>query len=106
MTEDRRKWSVILVFVASFVGQKPKTTDQGQPLMPATRKSWTRAELLLALNLYHKLAFGQLHSRNPAILALADKLGRRAKLLAVKKSLLPQNSVGFGRSSASFQLAC
>ncbi len=27
--------------------------------MPVTRKAWTRAERLVALNLYHTLAFGQ-----------------------------------------------
>ncbi len=54
--------------------------------MPATRKNWTRAELLLALNLYHKLPFGQLHSRNPVIIALADKLGRGANSVAMKLS--------------------
>jgi putative restriction endonuclease len=52
--------------------------------MPATRKSWTRDELLIALNLYHKLTFGQLHSRNPAIIALADKLDRGANSVAMK----------------------
>ena len=44
--------------------------------MPTQRKAWTRDELLVTLNLYHKLPFGQLHSRNPAIIALAEKLGR------------------------------
>lgn len=47
--------------------------------MSAIRKAWTRDELLVVLNLYHKLAFGQLHHRNPAIIALADKLGRGAR---------------------------
>ena len=54
--------------------------------MTTERKSWTREELLVALNLYHKLTFGQLHSRNPAIIALADKLGRGANSLAMKLS--------------------
>ena len=47
---------------------------------------WTRDELLVALNLYHKLTFGQLHSRQPAIIALAEKLGRGANSLAMKLS--------------------
>ena len=33
------------------------------------RKRWTCDELLIALNLYHKLTFGQLHARQPAIVA-------------------------------------
>lgn len=50
----------------------------------ASGKKWTRAELLVALNLYHKLNFGQLHARHPAIVALAEKLGRGANSLAMK----------------------
>lgn len=50
----------------------------------ATGKRWTRDELLVALNLYHKLTFGQLHARQPAIHTLADKLGRGANSLAMK----------------------
>ena len=48
------------------------------------RKNWTRDELLIALNLYHKLTFGQLHARQPVIVALAEKLGRGANSVAMK----------------------
>lgn len=50
----------------------------------ATGKRWTRDEVLVALNLYHKLNFGQLHARQPAIVALAEKMGRGANSLAMK----------------------
>jgi len=50
----------------------------------ATGKRWTRDELLLALNLYHKLTFGQMHGRQPAIVALAQKMDRKANSLAMK----------------------
>lgn len=50
----------------------------------AVGRKWTRAELLVSLNLYHKLTFGQLHSRQPAIVALATKLGRGANSVAMK----------------------
>ncbi len=50
------------------------------------RKKWTRDELFVALNLYHKLTFGQLHARQPVIIALAEKLGRGANSLAMKLS--------------------
>ena len=50
------------------------------------RKKWVRDELLTALNLYHKLTFGQLHARNPVIIAFAEKLGRGANSLAMKLS--------------------
>ncbi|HUG13341.1 MAG TPA: HNH endonuclease [Opitutaceae bacterium] len=50
----------------------------------ATGRRWTRNELLIALNLYHKLTFGQMHGRQPAIVATAEKLGRTANSLAMK----------------------
>ena len=52
----------------------------------ATGKQWNREELLVALNLYHKLTFGQLHGRQPAIIALAEKMGRGANSVAMKLS--------------------
>ncbi len=48
------------------------------------RKNWTRDELLVVLNLYHKLTFGQMHARQPAVKALAEKLGRGANSVALK----------------------
>jgi len=48
------------------------------------RKNWTRDELLIVLNIYHKLTFGQLHARQPVIVALAEKLGRGANSVAMK----------------------
>jgi putative restriction endonuclease len=50
----------------------------------ATGKRWTRDELLLAMNLYRKLPFGQLHARNPVIVQIAGNLGRRPGSLAMK----------------------
>lgn len=50
----------------------------------ASGKRWTHDELLLTLNLYHKLTFGQMHGRQPAIVALAQKMGRGANSLAMK----------------------
>ncbi|MGB8472699.1 MAG: HNH endonuclease [Candidatus Acidiferrum sp.] len=47
-------------------------------------KRWTRDELLIALNFYHKLTFGQLHARQPVVIALAAKLGRGANSVAMK----------------------
>ena len=48
------------------------------------RKKWTRDELLIALNLYHKLTFGQLHARNPVVSALAEKMGRTPSSVGMK----------------------
>jgi hypothetical protein len=50
----------------------------------AAGKRWTRDQLLVALNLYHKLTFGQLHARQPAIVALAGKLSRTPSSVAMK----------------------
>ena len=48
------------------------------------RIKWTRTELLIALNLYHKLTFGQMHARQPVIVEVAQKLRRSANSLAMK----------------------
>ena len=50
----------------------------------ASGKRWTKFELLITLNFYHKLTFGQLHARQPVIIALAGKLGRGANSVAMK----------------------
>ena len=50
----------------------------------AVSKRWTRDELLVALNIYHKLTFGQLHARQPVIVMVAQKLGRGANSVAMK----------------------
>ena len=50
----------------------------------AAGKRWTRDELLIALNFYHKLTFGQLHARQPVVVALAAKLGRGSNSVAMK----------------------
>ena len=50
----------------------------------AKGRTWTRDELIVAMNLYCKLPFGQLHYRNPVIVALAAKLGRTPGSLAMK----------------------
>jgi hypothetical protein len=44
----------------------------------STARKWTSDELLVALNLYRKLSFGQLHARNPVIIELAAKMDRSA----------------------------
>jgi len=49
-----------------------------------TRKNWTREELILAFNLYCETPFGKIHNRNPAIIALADLLGRSPSALSWK----------------------
>jgi putative restriction endonuclease len=48
------------------------------------RKNWTRSELLILLNVYHKLRFGQMHERQPTVITLAKKLERTAGSVAMK----------------------
>ena len=43
-----------------------------------------RDELVVAINLYTRLSFGQLHSRNPLIVAIAALLGRSPGSLSMK----------------------
>lgn len=50
----------------------------------AAAVKWTREHFLVALNLYCKLPFGQLHRRNPIIVEAAEKMGRSANSLAMK----------------------
>ncbi|MCB1131741.1 MAG: HNH endonuclease [Verrucomicrobiae bacterium] len=49
---------------------------------------WTRDELLIVLNLYHKLRFGQFDQRQPVIIDLAARLGRTPSSIAMKLSNL------------------
>lgn len=48
------------------------------------RKRWTREELVRALALYCQLPFGKMHSRNPAIKALATAIGRTPSSVSLK----------------------
>jgi putative restriction endonuclease len=51
-----------------------------------TRRNWQRQELLLALNLYCKLPFGQYHGRNAEIMRLAVVIDRTPNAVAMKMS--------------------
>lgn len=52
--------------------------------MKSGQRLWTRDELILAINLYCKLPFGKMHSRNPDIKELATLLGRTPSSVARK----------------------
>lgn len=52
--------------------------------MKEGQKLWTREELTLAVNLYCKLPFGRLHSRNPEVINLANLIGRTSNSVAYK----------------------
>jgi len=48
------------------------------------RRLWTREEMILAFNLYLKMPFGKMHSRNPQIIELANLIGRSANSVALR----------------------
>lgn len=45
---------------------------------------WSRDELLIVLNLYHKLPFGQVSARQPVVVDLAKRLGRTPASVSMK----------------------
>lgn len=55
---------------------------------PPNRVRWTRDQLLIVLNLYHKLRFGQFDQRQPVIIDLANRIGRTPSAVAMKLSNL------------------
>lgn len=52
--------------------------------MKEGQKLWTRDELILAINLYCKLPFGKMHSRNPDIVDFAKLIDRKPGAVAFK----------------------
>ena len=54
----------------------------------AEGRRWTREELLVVLNLYEKLQFGQFHARQPVIIEVAARMGRTPGSVAMKLSNL------------------
>ncbi|MCX7000034.1 MAG: HNH endonuclease [Candidatus Sumerlaeota bacterium] len=59
-------------------------------------KSWSRDNLILAMNLYCRIPFGRQHSRSPEVIELARALGRTPGSVAMKlnnfSSLDPEES--------------
>src|ERR1035437_4731587 len=52
--------------------------------MKEGQRLWTKDELILAINLYCKLPFGKMHSRNEEIKKLAELIGRTPSSIALK----------------------
>lgn len=50
------------------------------------RSLWSREELILAINLYCKLPFGQFDQKNPEVVKLAHFIGRSPSAVAMKLS--------------------
>ena len=54
----------------------------------AAGNRWARDQLLIVLNLYHKLRFGQFDQRQAVIIDLANRIGRTPSAVAMKLSNL------------------
>jgi putative restriction endonuclease len=50
----------------------------------ARGKPWTHDELMVGMNLYCKLPFGQLRHGNPLVIEVAERLGRSPSSLSMK----------------------
>ncbi len=69
---------------------------------------WSEEELRLALALYCQLPFGKMHSRNPEIIVLAEKIGRTPSAVAMKlvnfasldPAIVASGRTGLGNASA------
>jgi putative restriction endonuclease len=48
------------------------------------RRDWTREELIIAFNLYCKIPFGRIHTRNPLVIELAEAIGRTPSAVSWK----------------------
>ncbi len=67
----------------------------------AAGSNWTRDELLLALNLYHRLPFGRLHRSNPEVIALAAVIGRTPSSVALRLANFAHLDPGLDRRGMS-----
>jgi len=65
------------------------------------RKSWTRGELILAINLYCKTPFGKIHYHNSLIIELAKYLGRTPGSVSYKLANFASIDPSLDRKGAS-----
>jgi putative restriction endonuclease len=60
--------------------------------------NWTREQLLIALNLYHKVAFGKFHAKNKMLVDISLRMGRKPSALPMKLSNLASIDPEFRRT--------
>ncbi|MDD2479693.1 MAG: HNH endonuclease signature motif containing protein [Victivallaceae bacterium] len=65
------------------------------------RKSWTKDELILAINLYCKTPFGKIHTGNPEIILLANRLNRTPGSISYKLANFASIDPSLPRKGAS-----
>jgi transcriptional regulator with XRE-family HTH domain len=59
-------------------------TNTDHQRRPLKNTNWTREQILACFQLYGRLPFGRLHSRNPDVIALAKAIGRTPGAVAKK----------------------
>lgn len=64
-------------------------------------KSWTKDELILAINLYCKTPFGKIHTGNPEIILLANRLNRTPGSISYKLANFASIDPSLPRKGAS-----
>jgi HNH endonuclease len=62
------------------------------------RNDWTREQLLIALNLYHKVSFGKFHAKNTMLVDISRRMGRTDSALPMKLSNLASIDPEFVKS--------
>lgn len=67
----------------------------------AKRRNWIREELVLAINVYCKIPFGQIHSRNPRIVRLAGLIDRSPNSVSYKLANFASIDPSLARKGAS-----
>jgi putative restriction endonuclease len=89
---DLHDKSYVLAIFRELLKQRGVFLDEGLDAGARSAKvaprQWTRDELLIAMNLYGRLEFGQFHERNDEIVRVASKLGRTPGSVAMKLSNL------------------
>lgn len=67
-----------------------RLSEEGKPGLPTPAEregaNWSRAEHIIAFNLYSQIPFGTIHMRNPKVIELAALLGRSVGSVSYKLS--------------------
>jgi len=69
--------------------------------MKKGQKLWTKNEILIAINLYHKIPFGQFHSKNETIIKISKEIGRSPSSLSLKLANLASLDESLDRKGMS-----
>jgi putative restriction endonuclease len=85
---SRNQLEILSLHLASIEHRLDKMHEVSHSLSMAIRVRWTREELLIVLNLYHKLRFGQFDQRQIVVIELAKKMQRTPSSIAMKLSNL------------------